>query len=172
MPLIVRFRPNGAYLSLVAIGAAVIATGALWSGVFRGALIGSGGVLIMLLGYPAAASTVLRVPVLVVGPDGIRLPMMGVRLGWSEIAEVRPAVRMSRRPARSSRATSGGTLIPVLLVVPTDSEATIRQMHWWLRIDARRELASLGSPIVLDDRPLNHTLDEIRSAVITHTPSA
>lgn len=37
-------------------------------------------------------------------------------------------------------------------------------MHWWLRADAGRELITLGSPIALDDRCLDHTLTEIGAA--------
>lgn len=44
-------------------------------------------------------------------------------------------------------------------------------MHWWLRADAGRELITLGSPIALDDRCLDHTLTEIGAAVVAHRPA-
>lgn len=171
MPLTVRFRPNSAYLWFLAVGVVVIVIGVITGGVFGVVLIACGGFLAVILGYPAVASTVLRVPVVVIDAHGIRLPMMGVRLDWSEIVDVRPTFRMRTQPAGSRRAVSGGTQIPVLLVVPADADATVRQVHWWLRADARRELATLGSPIVLDDRSLDHTLTEIGAAVSAHRPA-
>ncbi|SIM48791.1 hypothetical protein [Micromonospora cremea] len=160
MALTVRVRPNAASLSFLLLGAALIVIGAMSGGVLGLALVVWGAVFAVLLGYPVAASTLLRVPAVVVGPDGIRLPLMGVRLEWPEIAEVRPGVKMR-----------GRTQTPVLLVVPTDPVATVSQARWWLRWEARNDLASLGAPVVIDDRSLDHTLTEIRSAVSAHAPA-
>lgn len=157
-PLIVRFRPTGPYLSLLAISAAVIVIGAVLGGVFGVILIACGSVLAVTLGYPVVAGVVFRIPVMTVGPDGIRLPLMGVRLGWAEIADVRTGLK-----------ASGRTPVAVLLVAPTDPAAVIRQAHWWLRRQARADLARFGAPVVIDDRTLDHSLEDIRSAVRAHT---
>ena len=160
MPLVVRVRPNAAYLALLVIGVGLVVTGAVSGGVLGVVMVVCGAVFAVLLGYPVVASTVLRVPAVVVGPDGIRLPMMGVRLRWDEIAEVRPGMRMR-----------GRVQTPVLLVVPVDPEATIRQARPWLRREARGDLAFLGTPVVVDDRSLDHTLADIRAAVGAHAPA-
>ncbi len=113
-----------------------------------------------MFGYPVLVRTICRVPAAAVDPEGIRLPLMGVRLRWPEIADVRPAVRLN-----------GRTSTPVLLVVPTDPDAAIAQTRWWLRRDARADLDRLGAPIVLDERSLDHTLADIRAAVAQHRTS-
>ncbi len=161
MPLIVRVRPNAAYLSFLVIGVALIGFGVLRGGVLGMVLVVCGAVLAVLLGYPVVASTICRVPAVVVGPDGIRLPLMGVRLGWAEVAEVRPAVRLR-----------GRTQTTVLLVVPTDPAGTVGQARWWLRRQARDDLAALGAPVVLDDRSLDRTLADLTTAVARHHPPA
>jgi hypothetical protein len=160
VPLVVRVRPNAAYLAFLVIGVGLVVIGAVSGGALGVVMVVCGAVFALLLGYPVVASTVLRVPAVVVGPDGIRLPMMGVRLGWGEIAEVRSGMRMR-----------GRVQTPVLLVVPADPDATVRQARWWLRREARTDLASLGAPVVIDDRSLDHTLADIRAAVATHAPA-
>lgn len=157
----VRLRPNGAYVAFLVIGVVLVVLGAVRGDVLGAVLIVCGAAFAVLLGYPVVVSTVLRVPVVVVGPEGIRLPVMGVRLGWEEIVEVRPAVRVR-----------GQAQTPVLLVLPVDPDGTVRQARWWLRREARNELASLGAPLVIDDRSLDHTLAQIRDAVAMHQPVA
>ncbi|MBO0812179.1 MAG: hypothetical protein J2P23_09040 [Microlunatus sp.] len=76
MTLIVRLRPNAAYLALLAIGIAVIMIGAFVGGAVGVVLIVCGAVLAVALGFPVVASTVFRVPVIAVGPDGIRMPLV------------------------------------------------------------------------------------------------
>jgi hypothetical protein len=71
MALTVRFRPNAASLSFLLLGAALIVIGAMSGGVLGLALVVWGAFFAVLLGYPVAASTLLRVPAVVVGPDGI-----------------------------------------------------------------------------------------------------
>lgn len=157
-PLIVRFRPTGSYLSLLVISVGVIVIGAVRGGVFGVIVIVCGSVLAAALGYPVVAGIVFRRPAVMVGPDGIRLPLMGVRLSWAEIADVRTGLK-----------ANGRTPVAVLLVVPTDPAAVVRQAHWWLRRQARADLARFGAPVVIDDRSLDHSLEEIRSAVRAHT---
>lgn len=58
-----------------------------------------GGVLVVLLGYPVLLSTVCRVPVLVVGEDGLRFPLLGPRVAWADIARVKRSVGGRARQA-------------------------------------------------------------------------
>jgi hypothetical protein len=80
--LLVRLRPNAAYLALIAAGVAMIVFGATQDGVLRLVLVACGVLFVVLLGAPVLVSTVGRVPVLSVDGAGVRLPLMGVRLGW------------------------------------------------------------------------------------------
>jgi hypothetical protein len=117
-------------------------------------------VLFALLCYPIIASTVFRVPVLVVDDNGIRLPLMGVRLSWAELATSKRSTDLrGRLPA------------PVLLIVPTDPEAALARTHPWLRREARANLARHGTPIVLSGQSLDHSLDAIAGALQHHRKS-
>lgn len=153
MPLKVHLRPNVAYLALLVIGVCALGFGALDTGALRFVAFVFGGALVVLLGYPVVASTICRVPVVVVEPDGVRLPLMGVRLRWADVAAVRRGASLGAR----SR--------PILLVVPVDPAATIRAMRPWLRHEGRGELAKYGSPVVLRQASLNRPLDDILAAI-------
>jgi hypothetical protein len=153
MPLKVRLRPNTPYLALLAIGVVLLGFGALGTGAVRYLAFVFGGALVVLLGYPVVASTICRVPVVVVEPDGVRLPLMGVRLRWADVAATRLGVSLGARGR------------PVLLIVPVDAEATIRSMRPWLRRQGRDELAKYGSPVGLQQASLNRPLDDILAAI-------
>lgn len=154
MSMTVRVRPNGAYLAELVIGIAVIVAGVAVGDLLGIVLIIAGAVWTLLWGFPVLLSTLLRVPALSIDPHGIRLPLMGIQLAWTEISAVRHGVIVR-----------GTTQTPVLLVVPTDPGATAAQVRPWLRRQARRDLATHGTPIVVDDRSLDHSIDEIRSAM-------
>lgn len=166
--MVARFRPNAVYV--VAVFAAIAAIG---NGVrlivresgfgavvdvfgFVGGMAGlCGGVaLLALLGVPIVASTVFRVPVVAVDEAGIRLPLMGLQLGWAEISAVTMGVRQR-----------GRTSSPVLLIVPADPKAVIGRTRPWLRSEVRANLARHGAPIVLHSRLLDRSLDDIAAAV-------
>jgi hypothetical protein len=154
----VRLRPNGIYL--VAVLAALV--GVVW-GVRTGGAAGiagavGAGTLALALGYPILLSTVLRIPVIDVSDIGIRLPLLGVRLRWSEVADVRQTARTNARPDR-------GPSVPLLLVVPAYPGPTMKSVRPWLRSDARRNLKAYGTPVVISDVALNRSLAEIQDAV-------
>ncbi|MEV5708649.1 hypothetical protein [Actinoallomurus sp. NPDC052274] len=160
MPLLVRLRPNGPYVlfTLAAVVAVVF-------GVTRADLLGAviavaGAVVLVLFGGPIIVSTVCRVPVLAVDESGIRLPLMGVRLSWDEVASV-----------RRSAALRGKTSTPVLLIVPTRPEIVVVRVRPWLLREARGNLARYGTPIVLSDLSLDHSIDDIVTAVRRRRPA-
>ncbi|MCO5973342.1 hypothetical protein [Actinoallomurus soli] len=154
MSLRVRLRPNGPYLLFM-----LAAVAALVFGVTRADLPGAviavcGAVLLVLFGGPVVVSTVCRVPVVAVDESGVRLPLMGVRLSWDEVADV-----------RRTAALRGRTSTPVLLIVPTQPEIVVDRVRPWLFREARGNLARYGTPIVLSDQSLDHSLDDITTAV-------
>jgi hypothetical protein len=82
---------------------------------------------------------------------GVRLPMMGVRLGWAEIADVRPSVNANNQP--------------VLLILPADPQAAVRQIRPWVRSEGRTNMGRYGTPIVIPEQSVNRTVAEMRAAV-------
>ena len=156
MPFLVRLRPNTQYLLFVVVGVLLILYGLTAGGLVRAGLIVAGVVLAVLLGYPIVLSTVFRVPLIAVDDTGVRLPLMGVRLTWPELADVRQGVRNN---------------FPVLLLVPRDPAAVLARTRPWLRATARADLTEFGTPIVLMAQTMNHTLDEIQTAITTRRPA-
>lgn len=157
MPFLVRLRPNPPYLMFVVLAIALTAYGVILGNVL-GVLIAVGGiVLLALFGLPVLISTVFRVPVVAIDSTGIRLPLMGVRLHWSEVSSVRRGVKP--------------TGLPVLLIIPTSPEAVLGQVRPWLRSESRSNLAQLGTPIVVSDASMDHSVDDILSAVHQHYPT-
>jgi hypothetical protein len=156
VPFLVRLRPNTQYLLFVVVGVLLIAYGLTSTGAVRLGLVVAGAVLALVLGYPILLSTVFRVPVVAVDEAGIRLPLLGVRLAWPEVAAVRPAMRAN---------------FPVLLIVPTDPPAVLTRVRPWLRGEGRSDLKQFGTPIVLMAQSLNHSLDEIQAAIDERRPA-
>jgi hypothetical protein len=154
MPLLVRLRPNGPYLLFTLVAVALVVFGATRAGLLGIPVAVGGGVLLVVFGAPIIISTVCRVPVVAVEESGLRLPMMGVRLSWSDVATVRRAA-----------ALSGKRNTPVLLIVPTDPEAVAGRVRPWLRREARGNTARYGTPIVLSGLSLDHSIDDIAAAV-------
>lgn len=159
MTLLVRLRPNGPYLLFTLAAVAVLVFGVVRAGLLGTVVAVCGGVLLVLFGGPVLVSTVFRVPVLAVDESGIRLPLMGVRLGWDEVVDV-----------RRSAALRGNRSTPVLLIVPTAPEVVVDRVRPWLFREARGNLARYGTPIVLSDRSLDHSLDDIATAVRRQWP--
>ena len=158
VPFLVRLRPNTAYLALLAGGVAAFAVGStMANGILRVLVIGSGTFFTLLIGMPVLVSTVFRVPVLAVDDTGLRMPLMGVRLTWTEIARVRPG----HDPARA-----------LLLIVPRNPHAVLNQIRPWLRAECRTNLARYGTPIVMSQLSMNRTLDDIQAAISRHQPAA
>jgi hypothetical protein len=56
----------------------------------------------------------------------------------------------------------------VLLVYPADAEAVAGGARWWLRREARGNLAMYGTPIVVSDRSLDRSLNDIDAAIRRH----
>lgn len=154
-PLLVRLRPNLPYLAFLLLGAAAAAYGVSLAGVLGAVIAAAAGVMVVLLGYPVVLSTVCRVPVLVADDDGIRLPLMGARLVWADVASVRRST--------GGHATTG--TLPVLLVYPADPAAVAGRVRPWLRREARGNLARHGTPIVLSGASLDKSLDDIDAAI-------
>jgi hypothetical protein len=146
---------------LLLAGAGLV-SGVTLGGVSGAVVAAACGVLLALLGYPVALSTVGRVPVLVVGDDGLRFPLMGPRVAWADVASVKRSV------GGRARASS----VPVLLVYPADAGAVISQVRPWLRREARGELARYGTPLVLSSMSLDRSLDDIEAAIGRRVPSA
>jgi hypothetical protein len=155
--LLVRLRPNGPYLVFLLIAAALVGYGLAQAGLLGTVMAAGGAVWLVLFGYPFVVSTVCRVPVVAVGDDGIRFPLMGVRLGWPEVSS-----------ATRSAARRGRTRAPVLLIFPADPQAALGQVRPWLRREARGNLARYGTPIVLSGLSLDHSIDDIAAAVNQH----
>lgn len=154
MALLVRLRPNGPYLLFMLIAAALVGYGIARADVLGTVIAVCGAVWLVLFGYPVVVSTVCRVPVVAVGDDGIRFPLMGVRLGWPEVSS-----------ATRGTALRGRARTPVLLIFPADPQAALGQVRPWLRREARGNLARYGTPIVLSGRSLDHSIDDIATAV-------
>lgn len=150
MPLDVRLRPNTAHVALLVLFAVVAALGAVVGGFLGYAMPIIGVALVVLVGYPVVASTVLRVPVVAVDEAGLRRPLMGLRLSGAEVSAVRPSV--------DSRGQ------PVLLVVPVDAQAAVRRAGPWRRAELRTNLHRYGTPIAVNGRSLDRSLDEIAAA--------
>lgn len=157
MALLVRLRPNGPYLLFMLIAAALIGYGVAQTGLPGIVIAVCGAVWLVLFGYPVVVSTVCRVPVVAVGDDGIRFPLMGLRLGWPEVSS-----------ATRSTALRGRARAPVLLIFPADPQAALGQIRPWLRREARGNLARYGTPIVLSGLSLDHSIDDIAAAVYPH----
>jgi hypothetical protein len=156
VPFEVRLRPNVWYLLVIVLAAAVVTYGATQA-LMLAIVTTSGGLLMLaVFGYPVVVSTICRVPVVVVDSTGVRFPLLGVRLGWGEVARV--AIRSDTRK--------------MLLIYPVDSSGVFRQMRPWLRSQARTEFARHGTPIVVGDRSLDHSVDDILCAVNRFRPSA
>jgi hypothetical protein len=156
VPFLVRLRPNAAYLALIAAGIPMIIYGIASDGVLRLVLLVSGVLFVVLIGGPVLVSTVGRVPVLAVNGAGVRLPLMGVRLAWPEIA----AVRQASGPTR-----------PALLIIPNDTAAALSRMRPWLRAEGRSNLARYGTPIVVPQQSMDHTLDQMCAAFARLRPA-
>lgn len=158
--LVVRLRPNMTYLGLLLIAAALVAYGIVMANVFGVIIAACAGVMLVVLGYPVVLSTACRVPVLVADDEGIRLPLMGVRLAWTEVASVKRSLGgRARTPS-----------VPVLLIYPADAEAATGRVRPWLRREARDNIVRYGTPIVLSDRSLDSSLDDITTAIRHHLP--
>jgi hypothetical protein len=157
VPFLVRFRPNASYLALLGIGVILVGLGITMDGVIRYLVLASGVMFVAILGTPVLLSTVFRVPMLAVDDAGVRLPLMGVRLGWADIAAVRQG---------------SGPTAPVLLIVPTDKQAVLTQVRPWIRAESRTNIARFGTPIVVPQQSANRTLDEIQTAVARLRPAS
>jgi hypothetical protein len=91
-------------------------------------------------------------------PNAVGLDLcLGVRLRWAEISSVKRGVK------------SG---FPVLLIVPTAPEAVVGQVRPWLRSEARSHLARYGTPIVVSGQSMDHSVDDILSAIHQHHPAS
>ena len=152
MPLLVRLRPNLPYVMCMLIFGAVVAYGVARAGLLGVVIAVGGGVLLALFGYPVIVSTACRVPVLAVGDDGIRLPLMGVRLGWPEVSSVKRGADLRAQQS-------------LLLIFPADPQAALSQVRPWLRRQARADRARYGTPIAVSDRSLDHSVDHIAAAI-------
>jgi hypothetical protein len=141
-PFLVRLRPNVPYLVVLGVAIVLVAVGVAQGGLLGLAITVGAGVLTILLGAPVVVSTVFRVPVIAVTSDGVRLPLMGVRLSSSEISSIRTADEK-------------------LFVIVVDPQAVIAQARPWLRAEARANLARHGTPIVVSGRSLDRPLTEI-----------
>jgi hypothetical protein len=110
---------------------------------------------------PFVVSTVCRVPVVAVGSDGIRFPLMGVHLAWLEVCSVKRSTCLRGRAQ------------PVLLIFPADPQATLGQVRPWLRQEARQNIARYGTPIAVSGPSLDHSVDDIAAAIhqCRRTPS-
>lgn len=163
--MLVHVRPNGPYLLLLA--AAIIGSGSGVASILQGGFVNGllgllilmgGGVLLVVLGVPLVVSMLFRVPALVVEEQGVRLPLMGVRLTWAEVSAVRLLAEFRGR-AR-----------PLLLIVPMDPDGIVRQARPWLRRDARANLARHGTPLVVPGASLNRPLADIAEAIQRYRP--
>ncbi|MFE9694831.1 hypothetical protein [Micromonospora sp. NPDC005806] len=157
MPLLVRLRPNTPYLLFVLLAVTLTAYGVILGNVFGVLIAAGGGALLALFGLPMLISTVFRVPAVAIDARGIRLPLMGVRLRWSEISSV-------SRGAKPSG-------LPVLLIIPTAPDAALGQVRPWLRAEARSHLAQHGTPIVVSGQSMDHSVEDILSAIHQHYPA-
>lgn len=158
--MLVHVRPNGPNLLVMAaaiggvgFGVAAILRGGSTNGVLGAVAVAGSAVVLVLLGIPMVVSTLFRVPRLVVEDDGIRLPLMGVRLTWSEMSAVAVLAQLRGRPR------------PAMLIVPLDSSGVLRQMRPWLRRDAEANLAWYGTPLVVSSASVNRPLDDIVAAI-------
>jgi len=156
MTLTVRLRPNVPYLTFMVLAAVTVAWGVSRGGLAGVVVVASGGLMLAVFAYPVVASTVFRVPVIVISDGGIRLPLMGVHLPWEGVSST--AIGASpRRPGKR-----------LLLIFPVDTTHTLRQVRPWLRREARSNDAQYGSPIVVSDQSLDHSIDDIASAIALH----
>jgi hypothetical protein len=161
--LVVRMRPDVGSLVFILCSAAGVAGGILLGvafggviAVFGGLIALGAGVMLLRFGYPVIASTVCRVPVLVVDHDGIRFPLMGPRMAWADVASVE----------RILGGRSGS--LPMLLVHPADAEAVIRQARPLARGGARAYLVRYGTPFAVPDMWIDRSLDDIGAAISQH----
>ena len=154
MPLLVRVRPNATYLVFMFVNL-VLAVAALCRGGVIGTLGGLGlMVILIVLASPIVRSSFLGTPALAVTREGLQFPLMGPRLRWDEVSDVRWSAMMV-----------GLTSKPLILIVPAVPEAVNRQVRPWLRHDVRRRLARYGTPLVVSDSILDHSVDDIFTAI-------
>lgn len=150
-PLVVRLRPNLYYLAFLLVAATVLGYGITLAGALGAVIAVCAGIVLVLWGYPVVLSAVCRMPVIVADDDELRFPLMGPRLAWADVASVRRSV--------GGRLREGSP--PVLLVYPADPEAAVRKVRPWLRREARGNLATYGTPIVVPGASLDQSLDDI-----------
>lgn len=89
--------------------------------------------------------------------DGISSPFLDVRVGWQEVAEVR--VLPQRTTARTNSCHR------VVAFVLADPERVLARIGGVKAKGARLDLRYYGSPLVLADQMLDHSAEEIASAV-------
>ncbi|MFF5078623.1 hypothetical protein ACFY36_16350 [Actinoplanes sp. NPDC000266] len=158
MPLIVRFRLGRARMTLLARAAVVGLLSTVLppvAGAIGPAWLAVGGAGLALLAVPILLS-VFRVPVLRVDEEGMRLALAGVRLSWADIDYVTEA------PGQGH---------PVVLIVPKDVPATLRQMRPWSRAGSRKGIAKYGTPLVLARELTDEAHAEILPAVARFRPA-
>ena len=135
-------------------GAAGVVFGVTESGLLGVVLIVGSGLFLACFACPVVLSTIFRVPVVVITGEGIRFPLMGVHLEWSQIS----SIRVSPGSVERSR-------VAKLLIFPTDIQEVTGQVWPWLRSDLRRDLSVYGTPLVVSDKSLDHSLEDIVSAI-------
>jgi hypothetical protein len=166
-PLLVHVRPNGSYLLImtaalagVAFGVTTMLRGGAGPEILGAVALAGSAVVLLLLGAPIVLSTLFRVPALVADSDGIRLPLMGVRLTWPEVRAVTTLAHLAARPR------------PAVLIVPADPRAVVRQTRPWLRREAEANIARHGTPLVVFAASLNRSADDIAAAISLQRRSA
>ncbi|GAB4053409.1 hypothetical protein [Catellatospora paridis] len=154
MPIRIRIRPDAQYLMLLGLVCVPVVLGVIVGGGTGTAVAVAGAAFLVLAAFPVVVSTLLRVPVLVITDEGLRMPLMGPALGWDEIADVRDDLKVT-----------GSRLVPVLLIVPTEPQDAVWRLRPWLRGEGRANLARFGTPLVIQGGSLSWSLADIRTAI-------
>jgi hypothetical protein len=122
-------------------------------------VVASAGFLVLLMVLPTWRRF-RRIPLLVVGADGITHAAYHLHLPWSNVAEVQLA------PMRHPK----GEPVPVLMFVAVDNERVFREAGWWGRVAARSNVRRFAGPLWISCAALDSLpLDQVLSAIEQHT---
>lgn len=122
-------------------------------------VVASAGFLVLLMVLPTWRRS-RRIPLLVVGADGITHTAYRLHMAWSNVAEVQLA------PMRHPK----GEPVPVLMFVAVDNERVFREAGWWGRAVARSNVRRFAGPLWISCAALDSLpLDQVLSAIEQHT---
>lgn len=98
-----------------------------------------------------------QLPMMIMNAAGFELPSMGVRLAWSNVAEVRI------HPYRKGGVGKTGRHHCVALALTDPTVLGVQLSEWWAK-KTRTALSVYGTPLAIADLALDHSAEQIATA--------